>query len=727
MEGVLQTAEFAPTNLSTRDIAYQYRYCPNCRHEWPARHISCPACVRWLGELPLERVEQQIVPRETHYQHPVANDFRVVGATVIVLRVLEHGLAHCAINAISTTLIDLLIADSSLSVCSIPAYGWLLWTREGLRRTFLQSLEIGQRLVQGLERLSSALPALRVFRWGIWTDQYILRFGMDEAPTIGEKTASALFHFEPDNTLLSSETIYEANRLWEHFVCVPRRLLTQEEDLGYRFLTHKRPSALDHADVAPIASFVSRRKELDFLDTCERQSQSRAFRLAIVAKAGSGKTRLISEWHQRHPELNILRAGFSLFGGDITSIAAQLTELPDRIDAESILNAISVRLQNNKSHVIVLDDLHWANAESAAFLEQLVDVLDSQRILVVFISRPSGQTLVQRLRPTSQLDLIQLPVSAAREIAIRLTTSDAVAEMAVQRSEGNPLFVEQFAAWAKETNWDGTGEAPANLSQVISARIDHLSETQLENIQQQLRWGFSSDREEALLDLDRLESEVGLWLDRLETGDYGDQVEVSRHLAILNYVEEQIVLIRTAAGRPRVHSSRLRESIERLTLGCSTDLLANLISRVRNGSGSADPNILRDTIRVGDILRRQFHWSAAVKFYELASRLATFQEANGFAHHLRDCRRRLLGVAIDGPRLDENQEIETAPAVDNLRLPAVWAQLGCRFGSREYLRLAAQAAEKVNDEAMVAWVNQLADKPEFEPSCVRGPIDENAQ
>jgi len=36
-------------------------------------------------------------------------------------------------------------------------------------------------------------------------------------------------------------------------------------------------------------------------------------------------------------------------------------------------------------------------------------------------------------------------------------------------------------------------------------------------------------RQPLATDLDRLEADIGLWLDRLETGDYADRAEVARY------------------------------------------------------------------------------------------------------------------------------------------------------------------------------------------------------
>ena len=197
-----------------------------------------------------------------------------------------------------------------------------------------------------------------------------------DAPAISDLTAKAIFKFEPDNLFLCSDALYEVNRHWENFVCIPRRLLNDQEQHGYRLLGHKRPSALDHAEAGDASSFVGRDEEVSFLTACYEQSRVTHARAALIADAGSGKTRLVKEWRRQHPDLRVLAANFSLFGGDVVSFAGQLANLPpDRITTETLLGAVLARVETEHIGVLVLDDLHWADCESKAFIGRLLDTL----------------------------------------------------------------------------------------------------------------------------------------------------------------------------------------------------------------------------------------------------------------------------------------------------------------------------------------------------------------
>jgi hypothetical protein len=63
--------------LCARGVIHKYRYCPRCRREWPADNKSCPECLHWLGDQPLERTEWQLAP--ANGRPPAAQCYELVG------------------------------------------------------------------------------------------------------------------------------------------------------------------------------------------------------------------------------------------------------------------------------------------------------------------------------------------------------------------------------------------------------------------------------------------------------------------------------------------------------------------------------------------------------------------------------------------------------------------------------------------------------------------------
>jgi hypothetical protein len=689
-------------------VPYKYRYCPRCRREWPAKLQSCPECVHWLGEQPLERTEWQLIPAKTGVCP--AQRYELIGASALILRfVCANSPSGGELVEIMRVIREILEIANDDATCEVGGHGWLVWTAKGLREAFRLGCKIERQLAGSLLRFENILAHTASIRWGIWTDQYLLPFDQEGLPVIGDVTACAIFDFEPDKMFHSSEAIYRVNRRWEHFVCVPRRLLNGQEDYGYCMLDHKRPSARDHAEVKYTSPFVGRDRELSIINNNWSRAD-RGKKLAIVAPAGSGKTRLIKEWLARHKQAHAIIANFSLFGGDVDSFASQLAELPpDRLDCDALVQAVVGRIHRDKIVSLVLDDIHWAAPEGLAFVHKLLDALSTSTIFVILASRPSGYERLRMLQPTAELKLKPLPPSGTRELAGRLIESNAVATIAAGRSKGNPLFVEQFAAWAAETKFSGGKSGPRNVHQVIAARIKNLSDVRIKDIQQHLRWGQSWVRQGVNEELRRLEVEIGLWLDRLETGDYADRVEAARHLVELERLDYEIFITSMLAGRPRPRSSRLREAIERLLIGSADQILTDLSRRATKASVSKE-NIAREAKRAGDALSGEFNWSLAQEFYALASSAASSHREN-IGGQLDQCRRHCRAIIENDQEIyaeAAKHDIERSPSVDSLDLPYVWAELGRRQASKIYFKRAAEAAKAINDQCLVIWAKRKA-------------------
>ena len=696
----LQSVE--ASGLRAKALSYKYRFCPNCRREWPAKHSSCPNCVRWLGDRPLERTEWQVTP--IRGETTTTARYELIGASALIVRVISDRPPRDVIEMLAQPLSESLKLEHGYAACLCADHGWFLCTKRGLRRAFLLTLDIQSQLVVVLRQTEEKLHGSMRFRWGIWLDQYVVPIDTKQTAQLSDTAANAIFNFEPDNLFQSSEAVYRANRSWEHFVCGPRRLSADREDFGYRLLDHKRPSALDHAQTGDATPFLGREEELDILSRSYRDSRHRPLRVALVAEAGSGKTRLVREWHRTHPAARLLTANFSLFGGDLVSFANQLAEVPsDRITVDHIIEAILSRIDHERIDLLVLDDIHWADPASVDFIAGLVNGLAARTVLALLVTRPTGRHIVAALEPDETLELSPLPANVSQELAERIVHLPLVAVVAMRHAKGNPLFLEHFALWARETAYRGVGPAPATLHQVIAARIAHLSKIRLNEIRQRLRWHAAWDRQAVRQELADLEREIGLWLDRLETGDYGDRVEVSHHLVKLERLDFDIFLAGTLAGVPRPRSSRLHEAIERLMGGSADQILADLRSRAARANDADKINILNEARRAAQSIAAAYDWPRAAEFYALALGLAEPQQQAEISTHLAECRRRFAEPPVDPPAMTDCSWLEEHPAVDHLRLPEVWARLALSSEEPVYLQRVVEAAEAIRDLSYARW------------------------
>ncbi len=134
--------------------------------------------------------------------------------------------------------------------------------------------------------------------------------------------------------------------------------------------------------------------------------------------------------------------------------------------------------------VLVLEDLHWADASTRSLLSFLVSRLRSQRLLVVGTYR--GDDLHRRhpLRPllaelvrlpqVERIDLAPFSAADARAFVTALAEermSEPLLREVAARSEGNAFFAEELLAAYADTDRVGI---PSTLVDVLLARVERL-------------------------------------------------------------------------------------------------------------------------------------------------------------------------------------------------------------------------------------------------------------
>ena len=141
------------------------------------------------------------------------------------------------------------------------------------------------------------------------------------------------------------------------------------------------------------------------------------------------------------------------------------------------------RLGADGGLLLVIEDLHWADRSTRAFLSYLSASLCDEKVLVVATYRADELHRRHPLRPL----LAELERDAeARRIELRRFTRDELAEQLTDilgapptddlltrlwaRSEGNPLFAEEILA----AGLDGRGALPPTLREALMVRVERL-------------------------------------------------------------------------------------------------------------------------------------------------------------------------------------------------------------------------------------------------------------
>jgi DNA-binding CsgD family transcriptional regulator len=133
--------------------------------------------------------------------------------------------------------------------------------------------------------------------------------------------------------------------------------------------------------------------------------------------------------------------------------------------------------------LLSIEDLHWADRSTRAFLVYLASSLCRERVLVVASYRPDElhrrhplRPLLAELERDARARRVELAPLSRAELAEQLTDilgeppREDLLERLFARSEGNPLFAEELLA----AGMDGRGALPPTLRDALMLRIERL-------------------------------------------------------------------------------------------------------------------------------------------------------------------------------------------------------------------------------------------------------------
>ncbi|MEU7059857.1 AAA family ATPase [Streptomyces sp. NPDC046197] len=287
---------------------------------------------------------------------------------------------------------------------------------------------------------------------------------------------------------------------------------------------------VENRSVSPV--FVGRADELDTLhDALARADAGEPQALLIGGEAGVGKTRLIEEFATAACRRGAVVAlgGCVEIGADglpfapfSTALRALRRELPDALSAAAVgqedelarllpelgepagargagrhdeegmarLFELTVRLLErvaaDRTVVVALEDLHWADASTRHLLAYLLRTLRTGRLVVLATYRsddihrrhPLRPLLAEldRLRTVRRVELARFSrQEAGRQIAGILATEPDPAQVdeIFERSDGNAFFIEELAVCATEGCPTGISDS---LRDLLLVRVEALPE-----------------------------------------------------------------------------------------------------------------------------------------------------------------------------------------------------------------------------------------------------------
>jgi len=312
-------------------------------------------------------------------------------------------------------------------------------------------------------------------------------------------------------------------------------------------VVHSRMQALA---TRRLSRFVGRDSEIEHLRRALQQAgHGRGQLVAVIGEPGIGKSRLYYEFTRSHhvrdwltlesgsvsygkatpylPVVDLLKAYFKIEDRDDQrqvreKITGKLLTLDRALEPSvpALLALFDVAFDDPEWHasdprhrrqrtidavkrllltesrvqplIVVFEDLHWMDSESEAFLDAFFESLPTARILVLVNYRPEHPHTWGRKSFYAQLRIDPLASASAEELLQALLGPDpeldALRRMLIDKTEGNPFFLEESVRALVETKAlvgergdyrlaraVQTLQIPATAQAVLAARIDRLS------------------------------------------------------------------------------------------------------------------------------------------------------------------------------------------------------------------------------------------------------------
>jgi class 3 adenylate cyclase/tetratricopeptide (TPR) repeat protein len=246
------------------------------------------------------------------------------------------------------------------------------------------------------------------------------------------------------------------------------------------------------------SALIGREAELRQLRTAWQQTleERRCHQLTIVAPAGIGKSRLAQELLAELAQAaTVLRGRCLHYGEGITfwplrdalaPLGGVAADVLDRLTSgrsatrEELFLAVRRLLESTARErpvILLIEDLHWAEPMLLELLGHIVELTDDAALLVLCTARnellENADSNAEPLRSGSLLRLKPLPRSACEALLQGLGQALAPSTRAqiIAASDGNPLFLEEMAALARES---GRVEVPPTIQALLAARLEQL-------------------------------------------------------------------------------------------------------------------------------------------------------------------------------------------------------------------------------------------------------------
>jgi class 3 adenylate cyclase/tetratricopeptide (TPR) repeat protein len=409
-------------------------------------------------------------------------------------------------------------------------------------------------------------------------------------------------------------------------------------------------------------------------------------------------------------------AGVELAGAAASFVSALETPVLHSRAGEALMAYVGA-VASERPTLVVVEDVHWSDDLSLALFENLMELTERLPIGLVLAMRPYRDDRSWRIHQVAdqdhphryhQIQLNPLDSEQGGELLDALVGDLEIDEVTrrriLDRSAGNPLFLEEMVRTLRESDSTEPMAVPETLTAILTARLDRLDDAGRFVVQMGSVIGTEFDRPTlgALLDRTSPDREITDLLRRGILVETGRGMLAFRHI-LMQEAAYGTILRRTRRELHRVVADHLienapesvQEIARHLTEAGDTDEAFPYL--VESGVRATRAMALADAIRV---------LTDAIDHTPMAADPAVIVKAHdalGAAHSLVPD---LSGAAAAYQRLYDYGERESSPkarvAALN-RLGFATAALGGDFTSAgEFLSQARALAEETGDDVGLA-------------------------
>src|SRR5205823_6186285 len=164
-----------------------------------------------------------------------------------------------------------------------------------------------------------------------------------------------------------------------------------------------------------------------------------------------------------------------------TERLAPLTPEAVRTQTFDTLKQMSLKGSQQRPLIFEIEDVHWVDKTSEAYLASLVESLPGASILLLTSYRPGYRPLWIEKSYATQLSLRGLAAHDAVTVVHSTSQQQAVPQqleqVIIEKAQGNPFFLEELTrAVIEHGHLPGETTVPDTIQGVLMARIDRLPE-----------------------------------------------------------------------------------------------------------------------------------------------------------------------------------------------------------------------------------------------------------